>query len=113
MEAKMKTKTKNTLALSRGGNVYNNENEDGSYHNVVASVFIFNLFPYSSVPPPFGRVGVGSYILLFITMSSPLVMLSRHSGCSFTNDSMWRTRLLSNISSTAMRMPVSSTSPKP
>lgn len=85
------------------------KNEDGSYNIMVASVFIFVSIP----PPPFGRVGVGAYILLFITMSSPLVMLSRHSGCSFTNDSMWRTRLLSNISSTAMRMPVSSTSPKP
>ena len=45
-----------------GGNVYNNENEDGSYHNVVASVFIFNpvsVFVFVSAPSLWeGRDGV-------------------------------------------------------
>ena len=58
----MKTKTKNTLALSRGGNVYNNENKDGSYNIMVASVFTFNpvsVFVFVSAPSLWeGRGGV-------------------------------------------------------
>ena len=49
---------------------------------------------------------------LYITLLAPLVSCSA-SGCSAIKLSMWRIRFSSSISSMAIRMPVSSTSPKP
>ena len=49
---------------------------------------------------------------LYITLLAPLVSCSA-SGCSAIKLSMWRMRFSSSISSMAIRMPVSSTSPKP
>ena len=45
---------------------------------------------------------------LYITLLAPLVIF-RASGCSLMNESIWRTRFSSSISSTAIKMPVSST----
>ena len=56
-----------------------------------------------------GGHGVGKTTTLL-----PLAMTAwRASGCSLTKLSMWRMRFSSKISSTAIRIPVSSTSPKP
>ena len=61
-----------------------------------------------------GRMQGGAYLLpsLYITLLAPLVSCSA-SGCSAIKLSMWRMRFSSSISSMAIRMPVSSTSPKP
>lgn len=61
-----------------------------------------------------GRMRDGAYLLpsLYITLLAPLVSCSA-SGCSAIKLSMWRMRFSSSISSMAIRMPVSSTSPKP
>lgn len=61
-----------------------------------------------------GRVRGGAYLQpsLYITLLAPLVSCSA-SGCSAIKLSMWRMRFSSSISSMAIRMPVSSTSPKP
>lgn len=61
-----------------------------------------------------GRIRGGAYLQpsLYITMLAPLVSCSA-SGCSAIKLSMWRMRFSSSISSMAIRMPVSSTSPKP
>lgn len=61
-----------------------------------------------------GRMRGGAYLLpsLYITLLAPLVSCSA-SGCSAIKLSMWRMRFSSSISSMAIRMPVSSTSPKP
>lgn len=61
-----------------------------------------------------GRVRGGAYLQpsLYITLLAPLVSCSA-SGCSAIKLSMWRIRFSSSISSMAIRMPVSSTSPKP
>ena len=61
---------------------------------------------------PFFLIYINVYFSLYITLLAPLVICIA-SGCSLMNVSMWRMRLSSRISSTAMRMPVSSTSPKP
>lgn len=55
-----------------------------------------------------------AYLLpsLYITLLAPLVSCSA-SGCSAIKLSMWRMRFSSSISSMAIRMPVSSTSPNP
>ena len=52
------------------------------------------------------------YFSLYIILFCPVVS-SNVSRFSAMKLSMWRTRFSSKISSTAMRMPVSSTSPKP
>ncbi len=54
----------------------------------------------------------GLYFSLYIILFCPVVS-SNVSRFSAMKLSMWRTRFSSKISSTAMRMPVSSTSPKP
>ena len=56
----------------------------------------------------------GAYLQpsLYITLLAPLVSCSA-SGCSAMKLSMWRMRFSSSISSMAIRMPVSSTSPNP
>lgn len=56
----------------------------------------------------------GAYLQpsLYITLLAPLVSCSA-SGCSAMKLSMWRMRFSSSISSMAIKMPVSSTSPKP
>lgn len=61
-----------------------------------------------------GRMRGGAYLLpsLYITLLAPLVSCSA-SGCSAMKLSMWRMRFSSSISSMAIKMPVSSTSPKP
>lgn len=61
-----------------------------------------------------GRMRGGAYLQpsLYITLLAPLVSCSA-SGCSAIKLSMWRMRFSSSISSMAIRMPVSSTSPKP
>lgn len=61
-----------------------------------------------------GRTRGGAYLQpsLYITLLAPLVSCSA-SGCSAIKLSMWRMRFSSSISSMAIRMPVSSTSPKP
>ena len=61
-----------------------------------------------------GRMRGGAYLLpsLYITLLAPLVSCSA-SGCSAIKLSMWRMRFSSSISSMAIRIPVSSTSPKP
>lgn len=61
-----------------------------------------------------GRIRGGAYLQpsLYITLLAPLVSCSA-SGCSAIKLSMWRIRFSSSISSMAIRMPVSSTSPKP
>lgn len=61
-----------------------------------------------------GRMRGGAYLQpsLYITLLAPLVSCSA-SGCSAIKLSMWRIRFSSSISSMAIRMPVSSTSPKP
>lgn len=61
-----------------------------------------------------GRMRGGTYLQpsLYITLLAPLVSCS-DSGCSAIKLSMWRMRFSSSISSMAIRMPVSSTSPKP
>lgn len=61
-----------------------------------------------------GRRRGGAYLQpsLYITLLAPLVSCSA-SGCSAIKLSMWRMRFSSSISSMAIRMPVSSTSPKP
>lgn len=61
-----------------------------------------------------GRMRGGAYLLpsLYITLLAPLVSCSA-SGCSAIKLSMWRMRFSSSISSMAIRMPVSSTSPNP
>lgn len=61
-----------------------------------------------------GRMRGGAYLQpsLYITLLAPLVSCSA-SGCSAIKLSMWRMRFSSRISSMAIRMPVSSTSPKP
>lgn len=61
-----------------------------------------------------GRMRGGAYLQpsLYITLLAPLVSCSA-SGCSAMKLSMWRMRFSSSISSMAIRMPVSSTSPKP
>ena len=61
-----------------------------------------------------GRMQGGAYLQpsLYITLLAPLVSCSA-SGCSAIKLSMWRMRFSSSISSMAIRMPVSSTSPKP
>lgn len=61
-----------------------------------------------------GRMRGGAYLQpsLYITLLAPLVNCSA-SGCSAIKLSMWRMRFSSSISSMAIRMPVSSTSPKP
>lgn len=61
-----------------------------------------------------GRMRGGTYLLpsLYITLLAPLVSCSA-SGCSAIKLSMWRIRFSSSISSMAIRMPVSSTSPNP
>lgn len=61
-----------------------------------------------------GRMRGGAYLQpsLYITLLAPLVSCSA-SGCSAIKLLIWRTRFSSKISSTAMRIPVSSTSPKP
>lgn len=61
-----------------------------------------------------GRMRSGAYLQpsLYITLLAPLVSCSA-SGCSAIKLSMWRIRFSSSISSMAIRMPVSSTSPKP
>lgn len=61
-----------------------------------------------------GRMRGGTYLQpsLYITLLAPLVSCSA-SGCSAIKLSMWRMRFSSSISSMAIRMPVSSTSPKP
>lgn len=61
-----------------------------------------------------GRMRSGAYLQpsLYITLLAPLVSCSA-SGCSAIKLSMWRMRFSSSISSMAIRMPVSSTSPKP
>ena len=61
-----------------------------------------------------GRMRGGAYLLpsLYITLLAPLVSCSA-SGCSAMKLSMWRMRFSSSISSMAIRMPVSSTSPNP
>lgn len=61
-----------------------------------------------------GRMRGGGYLLpsLYITLLAPLVSCSA-SGCSAIKLSMWRMRFSSSISSMAIRMPVSSTSPNP
>lgn len=61
-----------------------------------------------------GMMRGGAYLLpsLYITLLAPLVSCSA-SGCSAIKLSMWRMRFSSSISSMAIRMPVSSTSPKP
>lgn len=60
------------------------------------------------------RMQGGAYLLpsLYITLLAPLVSCSA-SGCSAIKLSMWRMRFSSSISSMAIRMPVSSTSPNP
>ncbi len=60
------------------------------------------------------RMRGGAYLQpsLYITLLAPLVSCSA-SGCSAIKLSMWRMRFSSSISSMAIRMPVSSTSPKP
>lgn len=60
------------------------------------------------------RMQGGAYLQpsLYITLLAPLVSCSA-SGCSAIKLSMWRMRFSSSISSMAIRMPVSSTSPKP
>lgn len=76
-----------------------------------------------SVSPTGGGIGMaagvsrmrgGAYLQpsLYITLLAPLVSCSA-SGCSAIKLSMWRMRFSSSISSMAIRMPVSSTSPKP
>lgn len=61
-----------------------------------------------------GRMRGGAYLQpsLHITLLAPLVSCSA-SGCSAIKLSMWRMRFSSSISSMAIRMPVSSTSPNP
>lgn len=61
-----------------------------------------------------GRMRGDAYLQpsLYITLLAPLVSCSA-SGCSAIKLSMWRMRFSSSISSMAIRMPVSSTSPKP
>ena len=61
-----------------------------------------------------GRMRGGAYLQpsLYITLLAPLVSCSA-SGCSAIKLSMWRMRFSSSISSMAIRMPVSSTSPNP
>ena len=61
-----------------------------------------------------GRMWGGAYLQpsLYITLLAPLVSCSA-SGCSAMKLSMWRMRFSSSISSMAIRMPVSSTSPNP
>lgn len=61
-----------------------------------------------------GRMRGGAYLQpsLYITLLAPLVSCSA-SGCSAMKLSMWRMRFSSSISSMAIKMPVSSTSPKP
>lgn len=61
-----------------------------------------------------GRMRGGAYLQpsLYITLLAPLVSCSA-SGCSAIKLSMWRIRFSSSISSMAIKMPVSSTSPKP
>ena len=61
-----------------------------------------------------GRMRGGAYLQpsLYITLLAPLVSCSA-SGCSAIKLSMWRMRFSSSISSMAIRIPVSSTSPKP
>lgn len=61
-----------------------------------------------------GRMRGGAYLQpsLYITLLAPLVSCSA-SGCSAIKLSMWRIRFSSSISSMAIRMPVSSTSPNP
>lgn len=60
------------------------------------------------------RMRGGAYLQpsLYITLLAPLVSCSA-SGCSAIKLSMWRMRFSSSISSMAIRMPVSSTSPNP
>lgn len=76
-----------------------------------------------SVSPTGGGIGMaadggwmrgGAYLQpsLYITLLAPLVSCSA-SGCSAIKLSMWRMRFSSSISSMAIRMPVSSTSPNP
>lgn len=61
-----------------------------------------------------GRMRGGAYLQpsLYITLLAPLVSCSA-SGCSAIKLSMWRIRFSSSISSMAIKMPVSSTSPNP
>ena len=61
-----------------------------------------------------GRMRGGAYLQpsLYITLLAPLVSCSA-SGCSAMKLSMWRMRFSSSISSMAIKMPVSSTSPNP
>lgn len=68
----------------------------------------------SASPTGGGRMRGGAYLQpsLYITLLAPLVSCSA-SGCSAIKLSMWRMRFSSSISSMAIRMPVSSTSPNP
>ena len=68
----------------------------------------------SASPTGGGRMRGCAYLQpsLYITLLAPLVSCSA-SGCSAIKLSMWRMRFSSSISSMAIRMPVSSTSPKP
>lgn len=87
---------------------------------VSITAIIMGLF---SASPTGGGIGMaagggwmrgGAYLQpsLYITLLAPLVSCSA-SGCSAMKLSMWRMRFSSSISSMAIRMPVSSTSPKP
>ena len=59
---------------------------------------------------PFRRCAASPWSCQFFFLNSS-VKRFRLSGCSSTKESMWRIRFCSRISSTAIRMPVSSTSP--
>ena len=79
---------------------------------VSITAIIMGLF--SASPTGGGWMRGGAYLQpsLYITLLAPLVSCSA-SGCSAMKLSMWRMRFSSSISSMAIRMPVSSTSPKP
>ena len=80
----------------------------------LASITAIIMGLLSASPTGGGRMRGGAYLLpsLYITLLAPLVSCSA-SGCSAIKLSMWRMRFSSSISSMAIRMPVSSTSPKP
>lgn len=80
----------------------------------LASITAIIMGLLSASPTGGGRMRGGAYLQpsLYITLLAPLVSCSA-SGCSAIKLSMWRMRFSSSISSMAIRMPVSSTSPNP
>ena len=80
----------------------------------LASITAIIMGSLSASPTGGGWMRGGAYLQpsLYITLLAPLVSCSA-SGCSAMKLSMWRMRFSSSISSMAIKMPVSSTSPKP